>query len=339
MGAPTQPPPHIRELMDAQLRDNPRRVVGVTDYLVVPSDVDSPRTPAGVDGPVDLCEGVRIERVDTALAERLFDASALRGEDWHPTRQFYAVHAYARDVWSEDMGNSVQELSHWDHERRLWPVVQLSRLIRDNSVSTEHAVRRLIRADGTERLIPFDGFDSHAVYRLYPDRPGWLDAGEAGELRALCAAYWSPSPLPLRVRRALRRVDSITTARYLEDAMPLVVAAFESLVKTIRDFARAQFCQRVPALAAEVGVELSGEECGEVYDDRSALVHGGEVDLSHVHDLDEFGRRFNVLQETLRRVVRRAIEDREFAGNFKRDVLITGRWPTAVTVRGRATSI
>jgi hypothetical protein len=327
-------PPHIRELVEAEIRNNPRRMVRIIDYLVVPADDHGGRRPAGHAGPVELREGLRIERVDHEFAERLFDASSLRGEDWTPARQFHAVHAYVCDVWSEGHGAAPEQVFHWDHERGIWPVAQLSRLVRDNSTSTEHAIRRLIRADRTEQLIPFHGFESHVVYRLYPDRPGWLDVGEAAQVRALVDAYSSELALPIRVGRALRRAESVTSERYLEDAMPLVVGGFESLVKIGRDFARAQFSQRVPALAAEVEVELSTDECKDVYDDRSALVHGGGVDLSVPHELDEFGRRFNALQETLRRVVRRAIEDRTFAATFDDDALITTRWPTTVTVRG-----
>jgi hypothetical protein len=141
------------------------------------------------------------------------------------------------------------------------------------------------------------------------------------------------------VRRALQRADAITGERYVEDAMPLVVSAFESLVKIGRPFVGAQFAQRVPALAAEVEIDLSVADCEEVYDDRSALVHGAGVDLSQPHDRDKFGRRFNALQETLRRVVRRAIEDREFAAVFGNDRSIRDRWPATVTVRAEVEKI
>ena len=40
------------------------------------------------------------------------------------------------------------------------------------------------------------------------------------------------------------------------------------------------------------------------------------------------------LQETLRRVVRRAIEDPTFAAIFVDDARITNRWPTVATGRG-----
>jgi hypothetical protein len=333
-------PPRLQAVMEAERRNNPRRLVGIIDYLVVPTYDHGGRVPAGHAGPCALADGIRIARIEHELAERLFDATSLRGEDWRPRRQFHAVHAYVRDVWAEGHGVApTAALSHWDHDRRIWPIVQLSRLVRDNGTSTEHAVRRIVRADGSEQLIPFDGFESHVVYRLYPDRPGWLDVGEAGELQALVAAYWSEPGVRGRVGRALRRAESITSERYVEDAMPLLVGAFESLTKIGRDSVRAQFSQRVPALAAEVDMSLSAVECKEVYDDRSALVHGDGVDLSVPHDLDEFGRKFNALQEALRRIVRRAIEDPAFASHFEDDARITARWPATVTDRGNRKTI
>jgi hypothetical protein len=328
---PASLPPEIRELVEAA--NSARSVVRAIDYLVVSTEAHDGRTAAGHAGPVALPHGVRIEQIDDELAERLFAATSLRGEDWSPPRTFDAVHAYVREAWAEDAGDSPDAVGRWDHERRLWPAVQLSRLVRDNNASTEYAVQRQIRADGSESLIPFDGFESHVVYRLYPERPGWLDCDEAIELRALLDAYGSGPDLPARVRRALRQADAVTNERYLEDALPQVVAAFESLLKIGKRFVTAQFSQRVPALAAEVEVELAVAECEGVYDDRSALVHGAVLDLSVPHDLDEFGRRFNSLQEALRRVVRRAIEDPDFAAVFEDDARITERWPATVKVR------
>ena len=326
-----QDPPHTRELLEAQMATYPRRVVRAVDYLVVTRDENDGRTPAGQAGAVELPHGVRIEHIDRDLANRLFNATSLRGENWSPIRQFHAVNAYVREAWNE--GERTAPLDSWDYERRIWPVVQLSRLIRDNGTSTEHAAQLQIYADGSERIVPFDGFESHVVYRLYPDRPGWLDTNEAVQLDTLVDAFWSEPELPRRVGRALRQTEEITGARYLQNAIPMVVGGFESLLKIGHRHLTAQFSQRVPPIAAEVGIDLSIAECEDVYDDRSALVHGFGLDLARSHEIDESGRRFNTLQETLRRVVRRAIEDRDFAAIFEDEARITERWPARVAVR------
>ncbi len=324
--------------MTAAAASSPRRLVEAIDYLLITTDDHEGATPAGFEGPVRLPKGIRIESLDPMLADRLLDAACLRGENWAPPRQFHAVHAYVRTVWSEGIEIS-GAIHRWDHESRLYPCAQLSRLIRDNQTSTEFAVQRLVRRDGTETLVPFDGYDSHVAYRLYPEERGWLDVDEARQLSRLLHAYWDDGQLPERVGRALRGVDSVTRERYLEDALPIAVAGFESLMKIGRNFARAQFVQRVPPLAAEFGVYLSPNRCKELYDDRSVLVHGGHVDLSKPRALDDFGEGFVSLQEVLRRVVRKAIEDRDFASVFAEDDHIRSRWPVVVREGGRERAI
>jgi hypothetical protein len=332
-------PPEIRAAIDAEIQRSPLQLTSVIDYLLVTTYDHGGRTPAGFAGRVELAGDVWIERLDDELSERLLRASELRGENWDPTRQSHVVHAYVRQAWSRDDGRTLDNLYQWDADRRVYPCVQLSRLVRDNNTSTEHAVRRLIQAGGNERLIPFSGFDSHVAYRLYPERPGWLDIDEARALDGLLRAYWHGATLPERIGRALRRVDSVTRERYLEDALPLVVGGLESLIKTLREFARAQFAQRVAALASEMGVGLSESQCGDLYDDRSALVHGAGVDLSQPHVRGTFEQGFIGLQETLRRTVRRAIEDHSFASTFANDTNIVARWPVSVTDGGRPRTI
>jgi hypothetical protein len=321
--------------MDEHLSNTPRRLTAIADYVLVTTTDHGGAIPAGHAGPVALPEGIEIQRLSSELNERLLRATDLRGENFDAARSDHVVHAYVRTVWTEGGGDAPEHVYSWDADARLYPCIQLSRLVRDNHTSTERAVRRLVMADGTERLVPFDGWDSHVAYRLYPHKRGWLDVDEADELSALLRTYWAGLELPERVGRALRRTDSVARERYLQDAVPLVVAGFESLTKTIRDFARAQFSQRVPPLAAEVGMAIAEAECGDVYDDRSALVHGAWVDLSQDHEREAFETRFVTLQETLRRVVRRAIEDRKFAAIFEDDASVAARWPVTVTRRGQ----
>jgi hypothetical protein len=76
-----------------------------------------------------------------------------------------------------------------------------------------------------------------------------------------------------------------------------------------------------------------------VYDDRSAVVHGGGVDLTDPPTFDDFADKFIRLQEALRRVVRQAIEDPAFAGIFRQDASIAARWPTVVKDGNRSKTI
>jgi hypothetical protein len=330
---PSMPP---QALIDAERRANPRRVVDVTDYLLVTDGDISSATPAGWEQPADLGYGVFIERLDGALAERLLDASELRGYDWEPARQYSAVHAYTYKVWRDGHGAPPERFYEWDSAGRLYPGVQLSRLVRDNATSTEHAVRRVLMADGNDQLVPFSGFETHTAYRLYPALRGWLDAEEAAQLGVLMRCYWDGGGLPARVGRALYRAESVTRQRYLEDALPLLVGGWESLVEIGQERPTAQFVQRVPQIAAELDVTLSEDECRARYRDRSALVHGAGVDLSQPQRFNEVAATFNKLQEALRRTVRRAIEDRRFAAHFGEDARITAQWPATITVRGES---
>jgi hypothetical protein len=330
---PVQP----RAAIEARLRDHPKRLVEVVDYLLVTTDDSGDRIPAGWQGSIDLYDGVRIERLEPTLSERMLVATELRGEGWSPVARLdHVVHAYVRRAWHEADGTHEvpSELHNWDAEGHVYRCAQLSRLVRDNATTTEHAVRRLVIADGDETLVPFDGYHSHVAYRLYPDRQGWLDVGEAQQLATLARAYSTGPGLPGRVGRALRRADSVTRARYLQDALPIVVGGLESLVEVGTTFVSAQFRQRVPALAAEVGVAITPAEARALYANRSALVHGGDVDLTKPHERSAFEQGYVALLETLRRAVRRAIEDRTFAAVFDVDAQITARWPTFVKDRG-----
>jgi hypothetical protein len=72
---PQSMPKRIREMVEAEVRNNPRRLVQAIDYLLVTSDSRDERAPAADNGPVVLPQGVRIERLERDLAERLLDGA------------------------------------------------------------------------------------------------------------------------------------------------------------------------------------------------------------------------------------------------------------------------
>lgn len=328
-------PSHIQQLIEAQAAQNPRRLVKIVDYLLVTTDDHGGRTPAAWEGPSFVASDVQIERLEPDFAERLLRATELRGENWDPAPGPHVVHAFVRRAWQESDGSVVDNVFHWDQNGRLFECLALSRLVRDNATSCEHAVRRMVLANDSDRLVPFSAFDSHVAYRLHPDLPGWLDTAEAEQLRVLVEAY-DEGAYPSRARSGLRRAESVVRERFLEDALPLCVGGVEAMLKVGRSFARAQFVQRASTVAGELDTGLSSVQCEALYDDRSALVHGGTVDLSVAGDLSDFARDFVALQMTVRALIRRAIEDAAFGAVFADDAAIAARWPVTVTKGGNA---
>lgn len=312
-------------------------VAAVIDYLIVLTDAggDDIATPAGWNGPLSLPGDVRIEQIEHALGERLLDACEMRGERWAPTRQYSVMHAWVRDVPRERWD---QNLYDWDDEGVLWTTLALSRLIRPHATAYDHTVRRIIDADGAERLLPNDAGEGRVAFRVDDGSRNWLDVTESEQLATLIAAY-EPDTLPKRVRRAISFAEIMVRERFVEGALPLMVAGIEALTKVGRPHLSAQFEQRTSALAADLGVELDRERCAAAYDDRSGLVHGADIDLSAPAVHNEFMTTFDALQRTLRAAIRTAIEQREFAGIFNSDDSIRDRWPTIITRGGEHVTI
>jgi hypothetical protein len=129
------------------------------------------------------------------------------------------------------------------------------------------------------------------------------------------------------------------------DVRPDPLAAPQLLLKTETHPATRQFTTRVPALAAEVGVDgVTDELCFHLYDARSDWVHGARVRLfatggETARDGDDEGPADDaqahaladiaLLQDVLRAGVRRCVEDPGFRAVFDDDAAIRARWPVA----------
>lgn len=114
----------------------------------------------------------------------------------------------------------------------------------------------------------------------------------------------------------------------------MIVSSLEALLKTDRHQATRQFKVRVPALAAELGRDVSSDFCEEMYDGRSDWVHGASVQLFSAAGQpgeaqgppDAFVSMAR-LQDVARAAVRRCIEDTDFRCIFEHDDTIRARWP------------
>jgi hypothetical protein len=305
-----------------------RMPVTVIDYLLVTTDGTVADTdtvsPAGAEGHVPLGNGVHLEAVDGELAQRLLLACEFRGERWDPPRQFGVAQAFVRTVDQTDVQQ--RHLYAWDQDQMVFTAVALSRFVRPHAIACDYAIRRIIDDHGEERLVPHDAAEARVAYRIEDGSCGWLDAGEAQQLQALLAAY-QPGHLPTRVARALWLCELMVRERYLEDALPLIVAGLEALLKVGRNHLTAQFSQRTAGLAADLSIPLTETIAQDAYNDRSGIVHGALVDLTQLAERNRFINNVDLLQQTLRAAVRNAIQDGAFRALFASDATILGQWP------------
>lgn len=251
-------------------------------------------------------------------------ACEFRGERWSPARQFGVAQAFVREVDSTDPAQ--RHLYAWDEDQRLYTTLALSRLIRPHATACDYAVRRVVDTAGPERLIPHDAGEDRVAFGIDIGSRGWLDSDETQQLGRLLAAY-DPERLPRRVSRALWLCELMVRERYLKDTLPLIVAGLEALLKVGRERLTAQFGQRTGALAGELGIPVQEDQAVAAYDDRSGIVHGAQIDLSHPTEYDRFVATADALQQTLRAAIRKAIEEPAFRAVFTADDRIAPRWP------------
>ena len=328
-------------------------LVGVRDVIVCPNDqsvedgVDEYRehppiaSPAivrqeGAAPPVELGRGVRIDRLSREDAELVMNACSPRGHYFAPIRQFGQRYSFVLDI---DPAEYEEHPFQWDRDGALYEAFTLSRLVRDHAYSLEYAARIVDFEDGTQTVVYTTAAPGRkAAYRLRRVRE-WLDPAEGAELRDLVAAYWAATPEPLtRVGKAIWRAEYASSIAWGDLAVPFLASGLECLLKTERNQATRQFVGRVPALAAEVGVD--GVDAGlaeRIYDARSAWIHGAHVELFSIEaegskgpatreQWDVFAEIARV-QDVLRAAVRRCIENDEFRAIFSDDDAIRSRWP------------
>jgi hypothetical protein len=308
--------------------------------ILMPEFPDGPAGAARDPEPIEMGFDVSLLQLEGAQADRVMNACSSRGHYFHPVRQYGQRYTFVKPVEREDWEAS---LYGWDSDGVLGDVLAMSRLILDNGYSNEFAARVIERENGEQTVMPLPG--GQPVYRLRHTRD-WMTLGEVGELRDLVAAFRSTRDnLPTRVRRALWNADYGPTIRWLDIRVPLLVIAFEGLISTSSSLTRRQFRERVPALAEEAGVAgVTPKLCNEMYAARSRWAHGSHIALARETrtepepDADVGAARTDadevamvaLFEEALRAVVRRCIEDGDFATAFIDGDSVRARWPIQI---------
>jgi len=168
-----------------------------------------------------------------------------------------------------------------------------------------------------------------------PDRRLWLDAEDATALAALHERWRSVREcLGERVRHALWLCEYGFRIQFLEVALPHYVTALEALLNTDEHGTGRQFRDRVPQLAAAVGVDDVDEElCRQVWRERSRWTHGQRVSL-RVADKPERADVLDRLQRVLRFALRSCIEGESFRRCFADPGAVRNSFPLRSPHRG-----
>lgn len=268
-------------------------------------------------GPADLGRGLMLGDLDREECSLVVNACSQRGHFFYPCHAEGIRYAFWRDVTSQAFNASGVVTSSWDDGNVIVTALALSRWVHDNAAGTELAAQIVNYADGAVQVRPQAIYESSHVYRLPLVERDWLDAGDAAALRALLDVYWERRALmPERVSLAIGRGELASWSRWPDQALPLVVGGFESLIATRISELTRNFRRRLPLLARMVG--LSGVDvdfADRIYTARSEGVHGQVVGLFKAWDpaaVGDLRLAFVLLRRTLRTLVLRE----DFAQHF-----------------------
>lgn len=329
---------------------------GIRDVLVIPTThvegdyVRDDEQPAG-EPSLALADDLTIENLPVEDSGLVMNACTQRGHYFLGVRQFGARYTFVRNV-----DPAVYEAARfgWDDGNLIFYATVLSRLIRDNGHSLEYAARVVDHEDGAQQVIPVTAPGFVATYRLRRDRD-WLTSNEATELRQLLADHMPiKDTLPWKVIHALNLSEDAVHLRILQRALLLISTALEGLIQSDGYRVSKQFRERLPQLAAEVGVEGIDEQFArDLYQARSEAAHGAPVSMFHVVPEPEqpppdeepeqphgdpeppeaaidVAAPLALAQDLLRATTRKAIQDPTFRQIFDSAQTVAARWPVRI---------
>lgn len=323
------------------------RVTGARDVIVVPTTYVEgdyvEQEPAGEDA-VQLGERLTLERLSPEEVELVMNACMPRGHYFIAVRQYGQRYTFVQQV-----GDAMLEERPfgWDEDNLLFYSLVLSRLVRDNGHSLEFAARIVDYDDGMQQVIPVHTTRHVATFRLRQDRD-WLTAAEASDLRQLLAAFIPiKDALPWPVIHALNLTEDAVHLQIIQRALLLIVTALEGLLQSSTSGVSRQFRERMPKLAAAVGVDgVDVAFARDLYEARSEAAHGAQVsmfrvqperdeteepELPHAEPEPEISEpepaaKLALAQDVVRAATRKAIQDPEFRAVFESRESIAERW-------------
>lgn len=312
------------QIADGEWRAHPP--VGALDWAHGHWPDPDPRVSA-----IDLGRYTRIMRLPSDEAAMVQTACQPRGHYFFPIGAPNQVYSFVRTLPASEYEANPYG---WDSDGVLNDALIFSRLIRDNGYSKQYAARINDYEGGEQQVVFLAWTEDAAIWRLHRTRE-YLDGPEAEELATLLAAYWEiGDAMPERVSRAIWRVAYAPRLRWADLVLSFVVSGLEALLTVEETNFTRNFKRQTAALAAELGVDgVDRDFCGRMYKARSDWVHGAHVSLiapagpgatedpggpegpEQLEKLAEVA----LLQDLLRKAVRRCVEDAEFRAVFADD--------------------
>jgi hypothetical protein len=307
--------------------------VGLTDVLLVLDNRDTDPNMVAERPPVSafvsLGRGLAVGRLAGRLAKRVWDACEPHGEWPEPradSRQRALGYEQRAQLYAFVRHPAPGPEYHWDPDGLIWRTVALSRLVRPNAADVTYAARVVKSAEKTE-IVPLaeDSATRYAAYIFEPSkRQHWLDASDAALLSYLGYHYRTADPLPERLSQALYWIEWAARTSAPNLRWPFIGFAAESLLKTRQWRITEQVRTRLPRLAGELAVvNLTEDVADRFYRARSALVHGNRQEvIANPPD----PAAMHLVEDAVRRAVRRAICDAGFRSSLDSAFAVERRW-------------
>jgi hypothetical protein len=288
-----------------------------------PGNADHIKPGAPIADRFELSSHIWIERLDASVAKQITDACSPKNFDMPIYDQQGHTYAFVRK--SQLPG----DFHDFGGIEELGATIALSRLVRPTTMGLRWAARVSMVNGVARKILAFqprgivvDAFCSKAIER------DWLTSEDGDQLKRLMGYITSREPMHKRVHNAYWHHEYALRTYYVDHRWVFVCTGLEALVHSSATGTTAQFISRVASLAAREGISFRGDELESAYSLRSELVHGGKF-LSDqqarltAEQIDLYDR----LEETLRRVLLRAFEDKGFAANFADPASINAYMP------------
>lgn len=297
----------------------------IQDVVIHTNDFCQPEqvlTQPPYQGRFQLADDLWVGRLDDQISDTVLDVCDPPGL-WarKPPRLFGQFYAYVREPIP------AEKMYEWDTDNRLLTCVALSRVVHPTSISFQYAAQIVYGSNGKVKEVVPGPVKGHGADASPPneDQRDWLIRSDLEALRELFQ-HFSRADLPPRVWRALWYHEYAARTRYADVRCTLITTALEALVHTDRQRSTHQFIERVPGIAADVGVvNFSRDDAETAYDLRSRLSHGQGLAVFIQAERQIYER----MELIVRAAIKRAILDKQFGLVFSSEDLIRAQWPLA----------